>query len=287
MLYLDKIASLTPQAYRVICEHATEAPFSGSYVNETQGSYLCRRCGWALFRGTSQFSAGCGWPSFDDALLSRVKECPDPDGQRIEIRCSRCEAHLGHVFRGEHFTAKNQRYCVNAVALDFVIDDSVLDTEEAIVAGGCFWGVDYYLGQISGVLKIEVGYTGGCVPEPTYHDVCRGLTGHYEAVRVIFDTKKIDYRNILQHFFEIHDPTQSDGQGVDRGLQYQSAIFYYNRIQHENALALVALLQQRGYQVATSLRQVDVFWKAEEAHQQYYIKHSAVPYCHQRIKRFG
>ena len=287
LTYTDKIASLIPKAHDVICHQATEAPFSGEYNATTiSGTYLCRRCGSALFRTPQQFNAGCGWPSFDGCISDTVTESLDSDGQRTEIRCARCQAHLGHVFRGEGFTVTNQRYCVNALSLDFVADQSVMYTDEAVVAGGCFWGVEYYLGQIPGVLKIEVGYIHGALASPSYTDVCRGDTGHYEAVRVVFDTAKVTYRQVLQAFFEIHDPTQKDGQGADRGLQYQSAVFYYNLEQRDQAQGLIAQLEHNGFAVATVLHEASVFWKAELEHQAYYAQHSAVPYCHRKVKRF-
>ncbi|HHF7366300.1 TPA: bifunctional methionine sulfoxide reductase B/A protein [Legionella bozemanae] len=286
--YLDKTASLTPLAKRIICDKATEYPHTGAYnVVITQGTYLCRRCGLALFRGSSQFSSGCGWPSFDDNIVHAVKQLPDRDGQRTEILCSRCDAHLGHVFTGEYFTQKNLRHCVNSASIDFVADSQVLDTEEAIMAGGCFWGVDHFLKQIPGVLRVEVGYTGGVTSEPSYDQVCQGNTGHYEAVRVIYDKAKTDYHQVLKRFFEIHDPTQKSGQGPDIGQQYQSAVFYYNQEQWEEAETLIQMLQKRGYQVATRLLPVQSFWPAEEYHQDYYAKHHKAPYCHQPVNRFG
>lgn len=285
--FLDKTASLTPEARHIICNKATEAPHSSSNDIITTGSYLCRRCGLALFRAHSQFHAGCGWPSFDKALADAVTTIPDADGRRMEIVCSRCEGHLGHVFKGEHFTPKNYRYCVNAASLDFVNDNSVVDTEEAIVAGGCFWGVDYYLRRLPGVLKVEAGYCGGTIAHPTYNDVCSGHSGHYEAVRVIFDVSKIEYSTILKNFFEIHDPTQASGQGPDIGQQYQSAIFYYDQAQYKHAELLIKILRENGYEVVTRLFAAQPFWPAEDYHQDYYSKHDKVPYCHQPVKRFN
>jgi peptide methionine sulfoxide reductase msrA/msrB len=286
-VFLDKTASLTNAAREVICHKATERPHTGSYNDiVTIGTYLCRRCGLALFRAHSQFSAGCGWPSFDESLMNSVTQLPDADGQRTEILCSRCNAHLGHVFTGEYFTDKNRRYCVNSLSIDFVNDTIVLDTEEALLAGGCFWGVDYYLKQVPGVLKVEVGYTGGVVANPTYNQVCSGNTGHYEAIRVIFDAAQTDYSTIVKHFFEIHDPTQRNGQGPDIGHQYQSAIFYYNEIQEEEAKALIHELRSNGYDIATKLLAAAPFWPAEEYHQNYYDKQRKAPYCHKPVKRF-
>ena len=286
-LLLDKTASLTPAATRIICHKATEYPHTGIYnavVNE--GSYLCRRCGLALFRADSQFSSGCGWPSFDAEIPQTVKHYPDADGSRVEILCGRCDGHLGHIFTGEHHTAKNRRYCVNSASIDFVADTQVVDTEEAILAGGCFWGVDYFLRRIPGVLKVEAGYTGGMVSEPTYNQICQGETGHYEAVRVVYDINKTDYQTALKHFFEIHDPTQRTGQGPDIGQQYKSAIFTYNQTQIDIAKSLIRQLTQKGYQVVTKLLDAQPFWPAEDYHQDYYAKHSKVPYCHRHEQRF-
>lgn len=286
-VYLDKLASLTPQARRIICDKATEYPNSGSYVNvASQGSYLCRRCGLALFRASHQFHSGCGWPSFDDEILTTVKRLPDRDGQRTEIICSRCDAHLGHIFVGEYLTNKNLRHCVNSAAIDYVSNAAVIDTEEAIVAGGCFWGVDHFLKKLPGVLKVEAGYIGGNVVDPTYNQVCQSNTGHYEAVRVIYDKSKLNFSAIIKRFFEIHDPTQSSGQGPDLGPQYRSAIFYYDDDQFQAATHLITVLKQRGYKVATALLNVSTFWPAEDYHQDYYTKHNKLPYCHQPESRF-
>lgn len=284
--FVDKTASLTPEARHIICDKATETPQSSESGIITTGSYLCRRCGLALFRAHNQFHAGCGWPSFDDDISDAVKQAPDADGRRTEILCHRCDGHLGHVFIGENYTQKNCRYCVNAAAIDFVEDSSVVDSEEAILAGGCFWGVDYYLKCIPGVLKVEVGYSGGTIAHPTYNDVCSGRTGHYEVARVVFDVSKTDYYTVLKHFFEIHDPTQQTGQGPDIGQQYQSAVFYYNQAQYEQAEILIKALQENGYQVATKLLPAQPFWTAESYHQDYYSKHDKAPYCHQPVMRF-
>lgn len=288
MTYLDKTGSLTPFARSIICDKATEHPNTGKYnALVTQGTYLCRRCGIALFRAHSQFTAGCGWPSFDEEIPGCVHEIPDSDGRRTEILCNRCQAHLGHVFLGEQLTPRNRRYCVNAASIDFVVDDAVFDTEEALVAGGCFWGVDYYLRRLPGVLHVEVGYCGGITENPTYEEVCQGNTGHYEAVRIIYDRPKTTYRAIIQHFFEIHDPTQRSGQGPDRGPQYQSVIFYYTADQAEQAQDLMHQLQTKGFQVVTRLMAVKPFWPAEAYHQDYYSHHNKTPYCHKPINRFG
>lgn len=284
---MDKTQSLTPHQAQVILNKGTEPPHLGEYTQTMEhGTYLCRRCGLALFRSSDKFLSSCGWPSFDDELENAIARLPDADGVRTEILCRRCSAHLGHVFHGEYLTAKNTRHCVNSLALDFVSSETVFDSEEGIFAGGCFWGMQYYFNRQLGVLKTEVGYTGGDLTNPSYHDVCRGNSGHYEAIRVIFDTQLTDYETIARLFFEIHDPTQANGQGVDIGQQYQSAAFIYNEHQQEIIKKLCQQLGQKGYAVRTRILPVSPFWKAEESHQDYYDKHQQGPSCHRYTQRF-
>lgn len=282
-----KSVSLTPEIANIVLDKGTEAPHSGETVNyQGKGTYLCRQCGLGVFRATSQFHSGCGWPSFDAEIAGNVVQKPDADGRRTEILCARCGAHFGHVFMGEQFTPANTRHCVNALSLDLVSESEVQDTEEAIFAAGCFWGVEYYFKRLPGVLKTEVGYTGGQVEYPSYEAICTGSTGHYEAIRVIYDPRKVSYKDITKYFFEIHDPTQSDGQGPDRGAQYLSAIFCYDDNQANIATSLIEQLNEAGYNIATMLEPVSVFWPAETYHQDYYQKNQHAPYCHGYTKRF-
>lgn len=281
-----KSASLPPEIIDIMHHQETEHPYSGEYNNLDQpGTYLCRQCGLALFRAQTKFHSGCGWPSFDNAIPNNVAEQLDDDGKRTEILCARCHGHLGHVFHGENFTAKNTRHCVNSLSLDFIADLNVTDTEEAIFAAGCFWGVEYYFQQLPGVLKTEVGYSGGHKDHPTYKEVCSGNTKHVEVLRVIYDPQKISYEKLVQYFFEIHDFTQHDGQGPDRGSQYLSVIFYYDELQQKIAGQLIKFLETQGNKVATKLLPVKTFWHAEDYHQNYYHKENKEPYCHRHEKR--
>jgi peptide methionine sulfoxide reductase msrA/msrB len=282
-----KAASLIPIILKIVRDKATEYPFTGEYTDyEQAGTYLCRQCGLALFRSTMKFHSGCGWPSFDEEIVNTVKRSPDKDGKRTEILCARCDAHLGHIFEGESFTAKNIRHCVNSASLDFVNNLTVTDTEEAIFAAGCFWGVEYYFKKLPGIIKTEVGYCGGHLENPTYEDVCAHRTGHFEAIRVLYDPSLIDYKTLARYFFEIHDPTQAGGQGPDIGQQYLSVVFYYNATQKIIAESLIAILQNKGLAIVTQLLPVTPFWPAEDYHQNYYAKTGKQPYCHYYMKRF-
>lgn len=282
-----KTKSLPPATLSIILNKDTERPFTGEYDGYDQpGTYLCRQCGLALFRASTKFHSGCGWPSFDNEIANAVKRQTDADGKRTEILCARCGAHLGHVFIGEGFTKANTRHCVNSLSLDFVPNTEVTDTEEAIFAAGCFWGVEYYFKKLPGVLKTEVGYTGGHKNNPTYKEVCAGGTGHIEALRVVYDPKKISYEELTKYFFEIHDPTQTGGQGPDIGEQYLSIVFYYNDEQKKIAEKLKQQLQEKGYSIATKILPVNTFWPAEDYHQDYYQKTKKEPYCHRYKKLF-
>lgn len=281
-----KAASLTPDAYQVLLNKATEPPFSGYYtLTDEEGAYLCRQCGLALFRSTHKFISSCGWPSFDNEIDGAINRQDDADGQRTEILCQRCDGHLGHAFTGEGLTAKNLRHCVNALSVDFVADVNVIDTQEAIFAGGCFWGLAYYFEQLDGVVLAECGYSGGSVVDPSYEQVCRGETGHVEVVRVVFDSQKIIYQDLVKYFFEIHDPTQVDGQGPDIGQQYLSKVFVYDDAQAVIVNHLINVLSEAGYAMVTTVEPMQIFWPAEAYHQSYYKRQQARPYCHMRQRR--
>ncbi len=280
---------LSKEEARVILFKGTEAPFTGKYnMFFDKGTYVCKQCGTPLYRSSDKFKSDCGWPSFDDEIPGAVKRLPDADGRRVEIECATCGAHLGHVFTGEGFTDKNTRHCVNSISLDFVpvTINTEVKTETAIFAGGCFWGVEYYLQKTEGVLSTEVGYIGGYMKNPTYEDVCSHTSGYAEAIRVIFDPSKTTYETLAKLFLEIHDPTQVDRQGPDVGDQYRSEIFYLNQEQKEIAEKLINILQKKGLKIATKVTEATTFWPAEDYHQDYYEKNGHEPYCHRYMKRF-
>lgn len=273
---------LTPEEKRVIIDKGTERPFTGKYTDTKEpGTYVCKQCGAPLYRSEDKFDAGCGWPSFDNEIKGAVKRVPDADGLRTEIVCSKCGGHLGHVFIGEGFTEKNTRHCVNSISMNFIPS-----TTTAIFAGGCFWGVEHLMQQQNGVIGVESGYIGGTVVNPTYQQVCTGKTGHAEAVRIIYDPTKVDYETLAKLFFEIHDPTQLDGQGPDLGHQYRSGVFYSSPEQKKIAEKLIQQLKDKGYDVVTEVTEATEFYPAEEYHQDYYVKTGKTPYCHIYTKKF-
>ncbi|BFU77355.1 hypothetical protein ALC152_05700 [Arcobacter sp. 15-2] len=160
--------------------------------------------------------------------------------------------------------------------------------KNAYFAGGCFWGVEYYFEKLEGVQSAISGYMGGHLNNPTYKDICSGTTGHFEVVQVNYDENIITFEELTKLFFEIHDPTQKNGQGPDIGTQYLSAIFYNDDEELKISKELIQTLKKRGYDVVTQLisAQNTPFFEAEDYHQDYYFVHNKVPYCHSYIKKF-
>lgn len=309
----------------VLLRKATEPPYTGEYIdNHAAGTYICRQCGMPLYHSEDKFESGCGWPSFDKEVAGAVRRVPDADGRRVEIICANCGGHLGHVFEGEGFTEKNTRHCVNSLSMKFAPAGSDEEkaamarltgkgadtasapdaepaatqgkaaqtapsggcTATAIVAGGCFWGVEDAFQKMPGVCEAVSGYTGGHTANPSYEDVCRGDTGHAEAVLVRFDPARVSYEQILQRFFEIHDPAQLNRQGPDWGEQYRSAVFYKNAEQRAVAQKLVARLQELGYKVVTQLAPAGPFYEAEAYHQDF-ARRTGRGACHMSVPRFS
>lgn len=281
---------LTPEEQRIILKKGTERAFTGKYWDhKAAGTYICRQCNTPLYRSSDKFDSRCGWPSFDDELPGAVKRQVDADGRRTEIICAACNGHLGHVFEGEQLTPKNTRHCVNSVSMKFIPEGDALPApkiERAIFAGGCFWGVEYFMEKEPGVIRVVSGYIGGTKDFPTYKEVCYTDTGHAEAVEIFFDPGKTTFEKLAKLFFEIHDPTQVNRQGPDVGEQYRSEVFYLNQEQKAVTEKLIEQLRKKGLDVATKVTPADVFWPAEDYHQDYYERKGSTPYCHGYVKRF-
>ena len=161
-----------------------------------------------------------------------------------------------------------------------------MKTDIATLGGGCFWCLEAVYLELRGVQQVESGYSGGHVVEPVYEQVCDGSTGHAEVVRVHFDPAVVSYRELLEIFFTIHDPTTLNRQGNDVGTQYRSVIFYKNEAQKKAAESIIAELNKEVYnnKIVTTLEPFKAFYKAKESHQNYYQNNQQQPYCQMVIQ---
>jgi len=157
-----------------------------------------------------------------------------------------------------------------------------MGTQVATLAGGCFWCLEAVFDEVKGVQSVESGYAGGHVENPSYRQVCTGMTGHAEAVRITFDPDVVSYRDLLNVFFGIHNPTTLNRQGADVGTQYRSAIFYHDEEQKKIAEEVIRDLEEQKIfdrPIVTTLEKMDKFFVAEDYHQEYFANNPFQPYC--------
>ena len=279
-------ALLTPEQYQIARGKGTERAFCGGLLDMKEaGVYSCASCGLPLFSSGTKFDSGTGWPSFSLAFAAEniIEQKDWSLGMpRTEILCARCDAHLGHLFKGA-LGSRRLRYCLNSAAMRFVPlttlaageTAEVAQLQTATFAAGCFWHVEEVFRHLPGVLATQVGYAGGAEAAPTYEEVSSHETGHAEAVEVTYDSSQIGYADLLKVFWENHDPTTADRQGPDVGANYRSAIFFHDREQKAAAEASKKRLEDAGAYadpITTQIAPAGTFWRAEEYHQQYLEK---------------
>lgn len=292
---------LTPMQFHVTQEAGTEPPFRNEYYNEhREGIYVDLVSGKPLFSSKDKFDSGCGWPSFSKPLAGEdVVEKRDATlgTVRTEVRSKDADSHLGHVFDDGPRDRGGLRYCINSAALRFVpvadLDQEGLGRflplfgkaapapkeELATLAGGCFWGMEDLIRKQPGVVAIEVGYTGGTVANATYEH----HEGHAEAVLIRFDPSKTTFEALLRFFFRLHDPTTLNRQGNDMGTSYRSAIFFHADDQRKTAERVKSEVEASGKwkrPIVTEITAAGPWWRAEENHQDYLIKHPGGYTCH-------
>ncbi|MGB3948331.1 MAG: bifunctional methionine sulfoxide reductase B/A protein [Bacteroidia bacterium] len=287
---------LSADQYYILRKKGTEEPYSGKLLlNKEKGIYKCAGCGNNLFTDDMKFDSHCGWPSFDKEIAGgKIKTLTDNSHgmQRIEIQCANCGGHLGHLF-DDGPTETGMRYCVNSLSLEFVSENELKQEgtisknkntkkDTIVLGGGCFWCVEAVYEMLEGVVKVESGYAGGKVVNPTYKEVCSGTTGHAEVVSIVYDNSKIDLTEILKVFFTVHDPTTLNRQGADAGTQYRSVVFYKNEIQKAVINNVIEALQNEKVfesPIVTQVVPFTNFYVAENYHQDYFELNKQEPYC--------
>jgi len=301
---------LSPVQYYVTQQNGTERPFTGEYDKHYKpGIYVDVVSGAPLFSSLDKFDSGCGWPAFTKPIdeKSVASNVDKSHGMvRNEVRSSQADSHLGHVFPDGPRAYGGMRYCINSAALRFVplaemegkgyskelkafeaaglwplkSKSALGNQESAIIAGGCFWGMEDILRKIEGVIDTEVGYCGGENANATY----KNHPGHAEAIRVVYDPAKISFKKLLTDwFFRIHDPTTLNRQGNDIGTSYRSTIFYANDEQKKVAEEAIAEVQKSGRwsrPIVTTVEPVKNWSDAEAYHQDYLKKNPGGYTCH-------
>jgi len=298
---------LSTEQFAVTQQCGTEPAFRNAYWdNHKPGIYVDVVSGEPLFSSLDKFDSGTGWPSFTQPLKGiEIAEKKDTSfgSVRTEVRSKVADSHLGHLFDDGPGDKGGLRYCINSASLKFIpleemdqagygrylepfVKAGLVKTpmhETAVLAGGCFWGMEEIIRKIPGVIKTTVGYSGGKTADPTYETVCTGGTGHAEAIQVVFDPPRLSYENLLDYFFRMHDPTTLNRQHNDVGTQYRSAILYNSEEQKQTAERVKTRWDKSGKfnrPITTEITQATKFYSAEDYHQKYLVKNPGGYTCH-------
>lgn len=284
-------AILTEEEFYVTRKHGTERPGTGLYCKAFDpGIYACKCCKTILFNAESKFESGTGWPSFTEPISANViryiLDVSMMGRDRVETRCNVCDAHLGHVFP-DGPEPSGLRYCMNSIALEKIetkqeaLNGSSNKQKEIVIGGGCFWCTEAMFLSLRGVIKAESGYSGGASKNPSYKEVCTGMTGHAECVKITYDPSIISYQDLIDIHLYSHDPTTLNRQGGDEGTQYRSVIFYETEDQKQIITDRIQAAQKDFSEpIVTQIAPEAPFYIAEDYHQNYYAQNKDKnPYC--------
>ena len=270
---------LTPEQFQITRLKGTERAHSSEMCSYFEpGKYACVCCGTLLFDGGEKFESGTGWPSFTQPIKENAVAYHKDISfgmVRIEALCNSCDAHLGHVFP-DGPKPSGLRYCMNAISLRKVESSD----KKITFGGGCFWCTEAVFDLLQGVIKVESGYSGGKISNPTYREVCSGMTGHAEVIEVTYDPDQISFEDLLRIHLSTHNPTTLNKQGADTGTQYRSIVFYRNESEKNSAEKVISEMELFFENpIVTEIAPFEQFYKAETEHQNYYRENRDAQYC--------
>ncbi|WP_420385709.1 bifunctional methionine sulfoxide reductase B/A protein [Roseivirga sp.] len=272
---------LSSEQFQIARLKGTERAGSGEFCERHEpGLYGCVCCGTPLFDSRVKFESGTGWPSFTQPVKENAIKYEKDTSYgmvRVEIMCNTCDAHQGHVFP-DGPEPSGLRYCVNSASMQLLSTE--LTEATAIIGGGCFWCTEAVFQRVQGVIKVESGFAGGQIKNPTYREVVSGRTNHAEVIRITYNPKELTYADLLRIFFATHDPTTLNRQGYDTGSQYRSIIIAADEEDLKTAEEIkTEMTQYFDDPIVTEITGPAAFYPAEDYHQNYFNDNPNQPYC--------